>query len=341
MIDGMRARPLNLHPVRLRWALCAIVAFVACGREPTYHQIHGRVEAPAGVDLSKVTVVATRGDRQLLFPPRPPGAAFTDLKADGAFDLYVPDGGDVDLQAGTMNIVEIAASGPSGETTSADVAASLEKAQNPKGPTRRVNQVGGYEGCARGVHLDAKDVVIRLVPRITKRVRLRVVDPAGAPVARAPISWSSMGDWIGAETDADGRATIDDVPVRDWSVVAEPPKPLLTTLVSARIRLTPADTEIEIRLRRGVPIRVRLGNEPRGDVVLHVSRSLDSEMRFWPWNPDAAGESVILAEPDWPTVTIMAVRITKRSPNGADGSTLGHATVNVAEGAIADLAASP
>jgi hypothetical protein len=338
----MSAR-LPISPAsRLRWALCAIVVLAGCGREPTYWRIHGRIEAPPGVGIENAVVMAWREDSALAFGSSPPGVSPLTMGADGSFNYYARDGERLDLQVDAPTSIMVGPPPPPSPPRRMDeVEAEFEAGLERDGPHRSIAGVGAYEGFVRGVRAGGPDAVIRLKPRVTKHVSVHVTDSDGAPVARSDVTFRFMGDSIDALTDAAGQINLDEVPVLDWSVVATPPGRVSREYVPARTRWTPGDDRLELALRRGVHIRVRMGSEPRGETMLMVNAAGAYTMRVWPWNPDAAGESVILAEPDWPSVTITAFRITQRAVGFGEGPTLGRATVNVAEGAIADLAAHP
>ena len=169
-----------------------------------------------------------------------------------------------------------------------------------------VGVVGGHGGEVRGIRAGTLDVRIVLRPLTVAETRVHVRDLEGRPVAGSQVRWNSLADWSCAETDANGMANLGALPRREGLLTAEVPGGLADRMVGGRLRATAGAGPLHLPLRAGIPIRVRLdGAHPpvaRLDVIDPVGR----RGRSCAWRPDAEGVSVVLVEPEWSEVVILA-----------------------------------
>lgn len=309
-------------------------AWFIWGRGParTYLSVSGRIEAPAGMRVSDhLSVRATRNGWDMLRAPHPVGEWISRTDADGSFQVYVEEGGPVDLQVDEADLLVAARTGSYGQTTPEDIAAAIQRVMETPRPDRVVLRVGAYEALARGVAPGATDVVLRLVPRVARRVSCRVVDLEGAPVPGSQVTLHSLADWIHGTTDGEGRVAFEDVSVREYEVTAQVPSGRPAGVVRSRVLATPDDEELVLALRRGVPIRVRAAWAGDEDLLLGMSPSARHGWYSRAWRPDADGVAVVFAEPDWATV-FLHLR-SKADPQTGRFEMLAEASAPVREGA--------
>ena len=303
--------------------LLAGCALLACGEEEDpYDRIVGRVEAPADLDLSEAVVLCCREERWLLSPPlafasdspasvspalgeflreHRPDDASAPLNADRTFSIRVLRGQVVDLQvARTAGVALDRGSSPEWATRMAQTVADC-----PGAPCV-VGVVGGHGGEARGVRAGTLDVRIVLRPLTVAETLVHVRDLEGRPGGGAPGRWNSLADWTCAETDANGGANLGALPQRDGLMTAEVPRDLADRMVGGRLRATAGAGPLHIPLRAGVPIRVRFDGAHPAVASLKVLDPVGRRGRTFAWHPDLEGVSVVLVEPEWSGVVILA-----------------------------------
>lgn len=223
------------------------------------------------------------------------------------FAAYVTEGGPVDLQVGSTDHARtLHVTGPDREISAEEWARWREQERLHPSSDRSERRAGDLEAFARGVGPDAQNVVLRLVPRVTARMALRVVDPEGWAVPGVRVELRSMRDLRGGTSDAEGRVSFDDVPLRTWEATAEVPKQRTKSLVRGKVSATPGDGEVLLPLRKGVRMRVRLPEGSRHLTHLSFARPGSRSATVFGWQPDTHRSIEVLLEPDWPRVTLRA-----------------------------------
>ncbi len=266
--------------------------------------IEGRIEFPKGVQRPRhLWIYATRRGVIAFFGATPAGEAVQVVRQDGTFRIYVDEGEPLDLQLeqpGEISLPDPRAEGAAREEALARAIEAIATEPNDC----VVRRVGDFEAMALGVRPGDRNVVLRLVPRVARRVACRVIDLDGAPVADSKVTLRSLGDGIHGVSGPDGRVVFDDVSIREYEMTADVPTGRPESTVRARALATPGEAEIPLALRRGVAVRVR-SLDPIGDAaLLGVAREAQSLWTFRAWRPGADGVMQVFVEPDWTTLAL-------------------------------------
>jgi hypothetical protein len=174
-------------------------------------------------------------------------------------------------------------------------------------------------------------------PRVEARLSVRVVDLDGHSVVGSEVECRSMADSVSDRTDERGRVVFESVPVREWRVTADVPGGVPVGLVHGRARTSLQQGEVEVALRRGVPMRVHADGIEERRFALGIGAGSVGPFLFREWLPDSSGAATIHVDPDWASVHVVAIRVEPRDEWSASGMTLGLGSAPVAAGATVTI----
>ncbi len=181
-------------------------------------QLAGKVVKADGTPLAQAWLKITRGEKQV---------ATARAKADGTFEVTVPNAGALDIKL--AGVVRTIGSGYTIDT-------------NPP-----------YTGELKGVSPGTTDLVLT-VRKVTKGQALvvTVLTPDGKPVAKAAVL--VHGTRTAETTGPDGRAELFDLPNRELKIAVRVPRSM-PFVFDGPVTVAAGAGRVTVRLVRGVPIR--------------------------------------------------------------------------------------
>ena len=303
-------------------------AGAGCGKDDSgaeQHHYGGRVEGPPESDLSQVGVYVVRSGRLL-----PSSSTLTHPSRNVVeFDLRIPVGGPVALLATAL---PMAAPFP-GES----VDAALERARARVSGSRQLHLAGDYAGFLENAW-PGDGHVIRMERVVVAPLKVRALGLDGLPARDLEVRLESRADWIEGRTGSDGVAAFDDVPVRPWRAIVQPPPQAWPNAVPGRATVAPDPQAVhDVTLRPAVVVTVRLvGPNPPGLFVAYGNAG-EEEAPFTAGAFDEKGVLPVAADPDWKEVRIQLRRMEPESPYRWSSVFLAGAVVSVRPGATAEI----
>ena len=260
-------------------------------------QTAGRVEGPAGFDLTSLHLTASRDGREV-------GQGGVD--ADGRFRVSVLGSGPFDLHA-------------------TDWRSWRDPHSEELEPVSEVVTEGEVRSLAWG----ARGVLVGVEPVPLAGVSILVRRSDEAAAADTVVYLRSRTDQVRELTGPDGVARFEGLPVRSWRAVCCPSGENGTSLVTGWRDFVPNGQQVQIFIPAGVRLFVRLRGRTPADMelgceipnLLHVYLTI-------PWRPGSDGRMAITVAPDCHSLSLVATEYVVRTERET-------VTRNFAAGAIA------
>jgi len=236
--------------------------------------VSGIVLAPDGTPLPRLylDVIEREPSPEFL------GGRIAQTQFDGTFEIPLSPGAEIDL-----------------------VCRGVCESGDLRGPSTQVWT--GFQGRREGLVAPAEGVRFRLERVACDRsLVVRAVDAAGAPVEGVRVLASidgSKAEAGAAETDAEGIATLDDLPALELFVRCQPPEPppgsAWSWIAPGAERLTPSGQEWRVELQRGATLTGIVVDESGAPVDGAIVRANTSAERHLAVKcPDGEFELILL-----------------------------------------------
>lgn len=269
---------------------------------PTSLVTTGRVVGPAGFDLTRLRMVASRDGHKA-------GQSGVDL--DGGFRMNVGGDGPFDLYATDWRVW-----------------------RDPRAAGAEPMPEVAMEGGVRNLAWGARGVLVRVEPEALAHVSILVRGPDGTPAAGATVWLRSLTDRVRLSANADGLAHFEGLPARSWRAVSRLPGGGETALVTGWRDLVPEGQVVEIRIPVGVRMFVRFTGPVPTDVELECEvPNLIHIYQTIPWRPDRDGRMAILVPPDCRSLSLRAREYLERTEDKTVTRTYAAGAIAVAEDA--------